>query len=66
MPLNGKELGEEIYKILTSLEKVQDPSDPKKIWQQVGDEIIRHIKENATITVTGVQSGPSATTGKIQ
>lgn len=62
MAMNGKTLGDEIAALITDSGAPDEMKNKiKKLWEDIGDAIVKHIEENAVVTVAaGI---PVATTG---
>ncbi|NRA68805.1 MAG: hypothetical protein HRU19_30260 [Pseudobacteriovorax sp.] len=70
--MNGADLGSQLK---AAVDGISDKSDHARLWNAVGNAIVKHITENAEVTAgilvstTGTasaQTGQTTSTGKIQ
>jgi len=67
MAMNGKTLGDEIADLIIASDA---PSDAKKtikeLWEKIGNAIVKHISQNAQITVAaGIAIAASGSAGAV-
>lgn len=66
MPLDGKQLGKQIWALLKDHSGGNEAVSGEEMWGKIGEEIVRHIKTQGEVKVAGVKPGPSTIVGKIE